>query len=799
VNELWRRAPLDQAEPSAWQTPLAEQLSLLQDVGRMGLWERDLRTGVGRWDRHVFRLFGFEPAPTAPAYDEVTERVYPDDREALRAHHRQLAEHAGRSEIHFRLQHPDGQLRHVHLITEACCDDGGRPVRMIGVVIDDTEGVERVRAEREQALQLRERMALMADAAGLGLWTREVGTAHSEWNAQMYRIHHRAVSEGPPTLDQWLERHVHALDRERVARERHSADEQWTPTCHSEFRIPTPDGGMRWVYSWSRRELRDGRRMAFGMHIDITDRRSAEFELRSERERSEFALAAAGVGVWQRGLRGEPLYWSEGMYRLRGVESSDPRPMSEIAFGALHPDDRVAMEELVSRHVNEGVPYEYEFRVFWPDGTTRWLATRGQAVRDADGNPMYLVGVNFDITGRREADAMLREKQRLEQASRAKSDFMARMSHELRTPMNAVLGFTELLADDSQDVPTPRQRERLGRIRAAGEHLLALINDVLDLASLDADERGPACDAVVLDDFLNDALRWGATFAEQHGVQLRSAVALPGCVLADRRRLVRITSNLLSNAVKFNRPGGWVQVATLRREQGGAGRWAIVVSDSGRGMSAGQMRRMYEPFERLGAEQQGIEGTGIGLTIVRQLVDRMNGEIEVSSQPDVGTEFRVWLPEADAGAPLAARQVPSEAPSPAPRLAVLCVEDNPVNLMLVRELFALRPSMSLATAADGASGIQLALDAPPDLVLLDLQLPDMHGVDVLKRLRAEGRLRQSRIVALSANAMPADVREALEAGFDDYWTKPIDIPRFLADIDAFAAQRSTGPDARASN
>jgi CheY-like chemotaxis protein len=177
----------------------------------------------------------------------------------------------------------------------------------------------------------------------------------------------------------------------------------------------------------------------------------------------------------------------------------------------------------------------------------------------------------------------------------------------------------------------------------------------------------------------------------------------------------------------------------------------------------------------------------------------MNGEIEVSSQPDVGTEFRVWLPEADAGAPLAARQVPSEAPSPAPRLAVLCVEDNPVNLMLVRELFALRPSMSLATAADGASGIQLALDAPPDLVLLDLQLPDMHGVDVLKRLRAEGRLRQSRIVALSANAMPADVREALEAGFDDYWTKPIDIPRFLADIDAFAAQRSTGPDARASN
>jgi len=922
VDELWRRAPVGEAEPSAWQTPLAEQLSLLQDVGRMGLWERDLRTGVGLWDRHVFRLFGFEPASTAPPYDEVIERVHPDDREALQAQHRELAERAGRSDIHFRLQHPDGRLRHIHSIAEVRCDAHGQPLRMIGVVIDDTEGVELVRAERaasavlekavalagvsvwridpqtgrmhfhprgadagprrggslpladvrrlvhpddresldraaqeaaasdrvvdvmarlrrsdgswrtlltrrvaerdaggtllgitgvsldvtqlvserEHVLQLRERMALVADAAGLGLWTREVGTTHVEWNEQMYRIHHRDPSEGPPALDDWIERHVHPLDRERIAREQRVADDEWTPTYHTEFRIPTPDGGVRWVYSWSRRELRDGRRMAFGIHIDITDRRSAEFELHRERERTQFALAAAGVGLWERGFHGEPLYWSEGMYLLRGLEPDDPRPMIELALGAVHPDDRIALDDLAWRHVNEGVPYEYEFRVFWPDGTARWLATRGQAVRDADGKPLYMAGVNFDITGRREADAMLREKQRLEQASRAKSEFMARMSHELRTPMNAVLGFTELLADDRQDVPTPRQHERLGRIRAAGEHLLALINDVLDLTSLDADEREPARDAVALDDFLHDALQWVASFAEQHGVNLRSAAALPGCVLADRRRLGQIASNLLSNAVKYNRPGGWVEVATLRREQGGAAQCALVVRDSGRGLSVEQLQRLFEPFERLGAEQQDIEGTGIGLTIVRQLVDRMGGEIEVSSQPGVGSEFRVWLPGADAALvqAVAPPQIAPSDPGPqAPPLAVLCVEDNPVNLMLVRELFALRPSMSLATAADGASGIQLALDAPPDLVLLDLQLPDMNGLDVLKRLRAEGRLDRSRIVALSANAMPADVRAALEAGFDDYWTKPIDIPRFLAGIDALAAQRAMGPGVRA--
>jgi len=802
VDELWRRAPVGGAESPAWHTPLAEQLSLVRDAGRMGLWERDLRTGVGLWDQQVFRLFGFEPAATAPAHEDVVARVHPDDREALRAQHRALAEHPGRSEIRFRLQHPDGRLRHIHSIAEVRRDAQGRPARMFGVVIDDTEGVERVRAERVASAVLENRMALMADAAGLGLWTREVDTAKVEWNAQMYRIHHRAPSAGPPPLEVWIEQHVHPLDRERMTREQRAADANWTPTYHTEFRIPTPDGGVRWVYSWARREWRDARRMAFGIHIDITDRRSAEFELRSERERTNFALAAAGVGLWERSFQGEPRYWSEGMYRLRGLEPDDPRPMVELAFEAVHPEDRVALDELARRHVNEGVPYEYEFRVFWPDGSTHWLGTRGRAVRDADGTPLYLAGVNFDITGRREAEAMLREKQRLEQASRAKSDFMARMSHELRTPLNAVLGFTELLAGDRQDVLTPHQRERLGRIRAAGEHLLALINDVLDLSTLDADEREPARDAVSLDALAHDALQWVASFAEQHHVTLRSAAVLAGCVLADRRRLGQIASNLLSNAVKYNRPGGWVEVATLQRRLDGAVQWALVVRDSGRGLSAAQIQRLFEPFERLGAEQQGIEGTGIGLTIVRQLVDRMGGEIEVSSEPGVGSEFRVWLPQADAApapadAPL---QVVDPAPArAAPPLAVLCVEDNPVNLMLVRELFAMRPSMSLATAVDGASGIQLALAAPPDLVLLDLQLPDMNGLDVLKRLRAEDRLGHSRIVALSANAMPSDVRAALDAGFDDYWTKPIDIPRFLAGIDAFAAQfgRPMAPDARA--
>jgi CheY-like chemotaxis protein/anti-sigma regulatory factor (Ser/Thr protein kinase) len=326
-------------------------------------------------------------------------------------------------------------------------------------------------------------------------------------------------------------------------------------------------------------------------------------------------------------------------------------------------------------------------------------------------------------------------------------------------------------------------------VQRLGVDLLALLNDVLQLTSAEVDPHEPAPEAVMLDDLLHDALQWVTEVARQRRVVLRTAESLHGGVLAERRRLGQVAVNLLSNAVKYNKPGGWVEVSTQRRVNNGVVQFAIVVRDSGRGLSPDQVQRLFLPFERLGAEHQNIEGTGIGLSIVRQLVDRMKGEIEVSSEPGVGSEFRVWLPEADVALEPARREAAERyAVAPSPPLAVLCVEDNPVNLMLVRELFALRPSMCLACAADGATGIALALDAPPDLVLLDLQLPDMDGLEVLKRLRAERALQHSRIVALSANAMPVDVRTALDAGFDDYWTKPIDIPGFLAGIDAFAAQ-----------
>jgi CheY-like chemotaxis protein len=266
-------------------------------------------------------------------------------------------------------------------------------------------------------------------------------------------------------------------------------------------------------------------------------------------------------------------------------------------------------------------------------------------------------------------------------------------------------------------------------------------------------------------------------------------------VLADTRRLRQVLANLVSNAIKYNRPGGQVRLDLRRLVVDGTPGWELAVRDTGRGLSAEQQAHLYEPFNRLGAEREGIEGRGIGLMTVHHLVRLMGGRLQQQSRVGEGSEFRVWLPAAPQAGALAAPADAGEGEAGEGEaaheraLSVLYVEDNPVNVMLVRELVGLRPNVTLQVAADGRSGIEQALQQRPELVLVDMQLPDMQGHELLRRLRA--RQLPSHIIALSANAMPDAVQRARDAGFDDYWTKPIDIAQFLAGLDRLAAAQRT--------
>jgi PAS domain S-box-containing protein len=504
---------------------------------------------------------------------------------------------------------------------------------------------------------------LVADAAGVGFWTVDLETGAVEWNHQMYRIYGLRPEDPAPHVERWLGELVHPEDRESLQRKRRRSLESGEEGTESEFRVLRPDGSVRWVVCRLRRERIDGRLISRGLHIDVTERRLAEMELSRVQARAAAATAAAGVGIWEYDLTSGETQWNDQMYRLRGLAPDDPRPATELRALTMHPDDRVEMQRRFQLAFTQALAGsttafddEVDYRVVLPDGSVRWMASRGSAVwRNAAGSPQKVLGVNWDITARKQAEQAQQENLVAERANRAKSQFLSRMSHEFRTPLNAMLGFTQVLLADPAQPLSAQQRDRLGRVLAAGEHLLAMIEDLLDVAQIDTGGLHVSCGATDIAPVLRAAVQAIAPAAER--AQVRVSVDTPGtgtgaCAWCEPRRLRQVLDKLLSNAVKYNRSGGEVRVRLLEQPRGGLPGWCLTVRDTGRGLSEQQRSRLFEPFNRLGVENEVVDGTGLGLALARQLVLLMGGQIEVDSRVGEGSEFRVWLRAATPHPPL---------------------------------------------------------------------------------------------------------------------------------------------------
>ncbi|HJW11396.1 MAG TPA: ATP-binding protein, partial [Albitalea sp.] len=390
-----------------------------------------------------------------------------------------------------------------------------------------------------------------------------------------------------------------------------------------------------------------------------------------------------------------------------------------------------------------------------------------------------------DASERRAAEQARAGQIAAEAASRAKNDFLSRMSHELRTPLNAMLGFTQLLESDPRSPLSERQRQHVELVRQAGWHLMALIDDVLDVSRIEAGQLQVDLRPVPLTELLDSTLRLCETQAQRHGVTLHPVYREQPLVVAssDPVRLRQVMLNLLSNAIKYNRRGGQVRVSASHE----GNRVRVDVVDDGLGMTTAQLARLFEPFNRLGREHGDVEGTGIGLALTRELVHLMHGQIEVDSDPGRGTQVRLILPAPPASAPADAGTEPALLASAAagdvgPQGVVLYIEDNAVNLLLVDQFLSRWPGVRFEQAEDGQRGIDAARALRPDLVLLDMQLPDMDGHQVLRALRDDPVTARSRVVVLSASAMPEEVARIRRAGATDYWTKPLDFERFMADM-----------------
>jgi PAS domain S-box-containing protein len=786
---------MDDSEPYALAQSASEiesQLTLAVELGGISIWRHDLATNRMHYSNYGWRAMGRKPRPEGLSLEEVRQLVHPDDLPRVMASAEASLNSPVPVDLEARYLHADGRWRPQLLRRMVLRNDEGVPIAFLGVAMDLTERQE----ERRRAEEMERRFDTVTRAAGIGHWLIEHGQPRAMWSDQLRAMFGVPEGQPVPSLGELLQTYVHPEDAEVVKRTMLETLQNRTESVELAFRIRRADGRERELFSHSRVEAGPGGPLLFGLVIDLTERRRAEQALRNAEERVALAARGTGLGTWEVELTTGRVHWDAQMWRLRGREPQ-PVAMTEAErLACVHPQDRERAAHAGRRARDDGLTFEFEFRIIWPDGQVRWLASRSIEVQDPDGGGRRRIGVNWDITDSRTAETVRQEREIALRESASKSKFLARMSHELRTPLNAVLGFAQLLrADESgTDEPAASRRRRLDHIRSAGQHLLTLINDVLELSGLEGGEVRIALQPVALKPLVEQALPMVSPLAQDR--QVHFELEVPDLyVCADATRLRQVLLNLLSNAVKYNRHGGWVRIEADASE---GGEVLLRVSDTGRGMSPQQLQQLFEPFNRLGSESQGIEGTGIGLAIAKALVERMGGAVRVESREGEGSLFELRLLSAQAPLPeplLAA--VPAAPPSSirsAPRQrTVLYIEDNPVNAVIIGELIARRTDLVLLVAADGATGVSQAMAQRPDLILLDMQLPDFDGYEVLRRLRLQPQTSSIPCIALSANAMPEDIERALRAGVSDYWTKPLDFKAFMESLDALFGKAPSEP------
>lgn len=572
-------------------------------------------------------------------------------------------------------------------------------------------------------------------------------------------------------------------------------------------RVRAPDGSSKWIHGKSRPardeagEVIRSERGAIvwdGIVVDVTELQEMKLELQRSLQQSSTILDISPDGILTIDEHG----W------ILGVN-----PAAENMLGSFG-------KGIVGRHLGEifsdphGAYIDQEGgNLFETIATSPLVGRRSELTgRRADGSPfpvemtlspidagetvIYTVNVR-DISSRKRFEKRLRDsRDEAQRASLAKSEFLSRMSHELRTPLNAILGFSQLLVRAETD---PVQAEKLVFIQRAGKHLLDLINEVLDLARIEAGKLCCSIEEVSVRTVIEEIGAYARPLALENRIQLELGPVDPEdfVVFADQQRLKQILLNLVANAIKYNRPDGLVHVSC---EPAGPGFLEIAVTDTGPGMTEAQLKDLFTPFERLGADDSKSVGTGIGLALSQSLAELMGSHIDVSTEIGKGSRFSLRLPRTGNGSMAceAARDeeaVPVQADRPvAPlRKRLLYIEDNPLNLRLIREVVKESPHWELHAAETGEEGIERALALRPGMIFLDVHLPDLNGDKVLKRLRQEPSLDGTCIAMLTADAMGDGATQFRQLGADHFLTKPIDIPEILELLEEVATREAGLP------
>ena len=514
-------------------------------------------------------------------------------------------------------------------------------IRLLGLLAG-LIGSALLRAEGEMELLEAQQLA------SLGHWTANLATGELSWSDEIFRIFGHAPGSFVPSVAAFHSA-VHPEDRQLL-----QDSAALTGQYDVVHRIVRPDGSIRVVHELARMQLDEAgkpRRMT-GTVQDITERTEAEQKIAATKARLEFATQTANLGMWEYDLIEDHLIWNQQMHVLTGLPPESFAGNYAVWDALLYPEDRArtaSMVEEMRRKAASRLPLQDGqlaltghtaldslYRIQRHDsGETRWMRGLGTTLVDGDQVPCRMVGVTLDVS------ELIQAREEAERANRAKSEFLSSMSHELRTPLNAILGFSQLL--QFEDLAPEERRDNVQEVLTAGNHLLTLINEVLDLAQIESGRLALALDTVQLGPVLEECLSLVQVAAQRRGIQISHLVVQQESVRADRQRLKQALLNLLSNAIKYNREGGSVE---LQAQPTADGRLRILVKDTGQGIDPARQAELFQPFSRLGAEAGPIEGTGIGLNVTRRIVEAMGGTVGAESARGVGSTFWIELPRA---------------------------------------------------------------------------------------------------------------------------------------------------------
>jgi len=756
-----------------------ERLRLSQEFANIGSWEWNIETNELYWSECIASLFGYKQGELETTYENFLNAVHPNDRSQVKNRIENCIEQGEEYRVEHRVIWPDGQIRWVLERGDITRNEQGKPLKMLGVVIDihDRKMAEQAKNESEKKFR--------------NLFSRSpAGIILCDINGQLLEVNQALLDIMGYTQDEFCAQDKHnSLLHQFPNLSNLNLVEQFRITSKQEAiesKQPHKHGHLLdLLLNFSLIPDKNGRPLISIIVQDLTKSRQEHQELKIFRRIFESTQQPIGIA----NTKGELIFFNQPYEKLHGLTKDAISGQLITSFfantaSAVLPDE--IMASLTARKDWSGL-----IPIKRGDGASLMTDNNFGVVSGPDGSMQFLFNIARDYSEEIiHQEKLINAKSIAERANLAKSEFLSSMSHELRTPLNAILGFAQLLEYDN-DLDGDQQ-DNVHEISRAGRHLLELINEILDLAKIESGHASLSIEPVKVEDLLSECITLLTPIAQQREITMHLKVDSDYHVQVDRTRFKQILLNLLSNAIKYNREKGAVIVDLTPADEETL---RITVSDTGYGLSQEQQDNLFQPFNRLGADSSETEGTGIGLAITRNLINRMGGHIGVESKEGVGSQFWLELPQEllatqpdDTTAIDDFAAVGSSCPPPNLSHRVLYIEDNPANLKLVTQILSKRPQINLITAHEPTLGLVLAAAHHPDLILLDINMPEMDGFQVLSQLHSILQLKNIPVIAVSAAAMPRDIEKGKEAGFSDYLTKPLDVGKFLTTLDCYLTE-----------